>query len=205
MHLASEIDELHGEVMVPSILLAMGRKKEALVQANVVAKAPGSMLSPYALFALGLAQQENGLDKEAVITWNVALARWPRNARLLQAISGSRRSVFEWQEMTAVQYNRAIAKELAFCGRLYSELSSMRELRNATAPQNASSRSRTRKQAGLPRYDLASGSSGAGEAAVKANPDVDLMTATAWLLFQTKKVDEAMQWVDRALAADHTT
>jgi len=28
------------------------------------------------------------------------------------------------------------------------------------------------------------------------------MTATAWLLFQTKKVDEAMQWVDRALAAD---
>ena len=27
-------------------------------------------------------------------------------------------------------------------------------------------------------------------------------TAAAWLLFQMKKVDEAMQWVDRALAAD---
>jgi tetratricopeptide (TPR) repeat protein len=202
-NLASEIDELYGEVMVSPVLLAMGRKKEALVQANVVAKAPGSMLGPYALFALGLAQQENGLDKEAVMTWNVALARWPRNAWLLQAIRGARRTVFEWQEMMAVSYNRAIAKELAFCGRLYSEL-------KLDARAAECYRDSERIQAGPALANklvfLGTTSPAAAleqaKAAVKANPDVDLMTAAAWLLFQMKKVDEAMQWVDRALAAD---
>jgi predicted Zn-dependent protease/tetratricopeptide (TPR) repeat protein len=202
-NLATEIDESYAEVMVSPILLAMGRKKEALVQASVAAKAPGRMLNSFALFALGLAQQENGLDKEAIVTWNVALARWPRNARLLQAISGPRRSVFEWQEMNAVPRHRGFAKQLAFCGRLYSEL---KLDERAAECYRASERIQAGPALANKLVSLGTTSPEAAleqaKAAVKANPDVDLITAAAWLLFQMKNVHEAMQWVDRALAAE---
>src|SRR5205807_1481838 len=94
---AMEIDPAYGSGALAKILLAMGKNKEALVQADLYAKSPGSASDRAgALLMLGLAQQANGLDKDALATWNVALAR-PGDEALAKAVAGPSRSILEWQ------------------------------------------------------------------------------------------------------------
>src|SRR5262249_30926364 len=51
---ANELDESYGSYLLVKVLLAMGKKKEALVQADLLAKTPGSAQNPGAISMLGL-------------------------------------------------------------------------------------------------------------------------------------------------------
>src|SRR6266851_2912560 len=121
-NIAYELDTSFGARTLAKVLLALGKYKDALVQAELVAKAPGRMNDSGALLTLGLVQQHNSLEKEARATWNVALARWPRDKLLNKAVSSPQRSVFDWEEDELALYRPALAEELALCGHNYSEL-----------------------------------------------------------------------------------
>jgi predicted Zn-dependent protease len=200
---AYELDTSFGARTLVYVLLALGKKKEALVQADLVAKSPGRQKNAGALLTLGLAQQYNGLEQEARATWGVALARWPRNALLNKAISGPQRSVFDWEEDEAAQRKPFLAEDLALCGHFYSELGMQPQaqecFRQSERIMEGPSLAHQIVYLGKtkPREALA-----LATAAVQRKPHVKLFSALAWLLLREKRVAEAKVWVERALAQE---
>lgn len=200
---AMELDPSWGARTLAKVLLAMGKKKEALVQARLVADEPGRMADARTLFTLGLIQRENGLEKDAIRTWSVAQARWPRSQLLNDALAGVKRTIFEWEEVEHSLLHHWDAKNLAVCGRAYEELGMTERARVCYAnserlePGHALPAQLVYLYSKKPDEAFAK-----AKAAVTAQSPVDLMTAYAWMLLQRKQYDDAMTWVDRALRAD---
>src|SRR6267143_1581781 len=201
--LAIELDERSGQLPLTMVLLALGKNKEALAQAEAVAKLPGRMANMTALFTLGLAQQYNGRDNEALVTWNVARARWPSDTVLAKAISGRKRSIFQWMEEEADLRRPWAADQLALCGHYYAELGMEDRSKecyrqsNRVAPGPALAHQLVYKGA-----TDAAGALTEALAAVKTNPNSDLMTAVAWLSYRLGKLQEAQSWAQRVLELD---
>jgi len=202
-NIAYELDTSFGARTLAKVLLALGKYKDALVQAELVAKSPGRMNDSGALLTLGLVQQHNGLEKEARATWNVALARWPRDKLLNKAVSSPQRSVFDWEEDELALYRPALAEELALCGHNYSELGMQ-----ARAQECFRQSEKVMEGPALAHQIVHLGETEPRKAlelataAIKRNPNVKLLSAIAWLLLRDNKVDEAKLWVERALAQE---
>jgi tetratricopeptide (TPR) repeat protein len=199
---AIELDESYGSYLLVKVLFAMGKKKEALVQADLLAKTPGSAGDAGTLFTLGLAQQYNGLVKDALVTWNVALARWPKFDILLKAVSGPRRDVYEWRRLEREFWYSKMAEQLGRCGFYYSELG-MHEraddcFRRAEALVPGTGLAHQLVFLGVTKTDDALAKV---TAALDHNQhaNVYLLSAMAWLQLIKGKVEESKRWLVRAL------
>jgi tetratricopeptide (TPR) repeat protein/predicted Zn-dependent protease len=201
--LAIELEDFYASIDLVNVLLALGKNKEGLTQAQLVAKSPAGARNALAALALGLAQQYNGLEQEARATWNVALAAWPNNVLLRKAVSDPRRSIDGWQEEEFAEERPALAEELAVCGHYYSELGiesrakecyrqSERSVRGPALAHQLVFLGRTKPDQALAQAIVA----------VKANPKPDLMSVVGWLYLHQNRNEDARVWVQRALDSD---
>jgi predicted Zn-dependent protease len=196
---AAEVDEHLDNEFLAEALLASGRKKEGLAQAQRAAKVPGKMQNANALFVLGLAQHENGLEQEARTTWALMRARWPQQEGLFA--NGRVPTVLDWERAGERGRHYRSALLLGECGRLYSELGLTLQVEACwTLADKVDAGPATANRAvfiGMtdPKAGLA-----IAKTAAATNPHIELLTATAWLLYHDKQIDEAQQWTDRALA-----
>jgi tetratricopeptide (TPR) repeat protein len=164
---------------------------------------PGAAYDPSITFFLGLAQQYNGQDQEAHATWNVGLARWPRNELMVKAINGPKRTVYEWTQIERDISDPMQAERLARCGFYYSEL----------GIQDRAADCFRRADARVPGTGLAyelvflgGDKTKLDEAINKTtavlaqnpHPPAALLTATAWLHLRKGNIPEARRWVLRA-------
>jgi tetratricopeptide (TPR) repeat protein len=198
---AAEVDEHLDAERLAEALLASGRKKEGLAQAQRIAKAPGKMRNAHALFVLGLAQHENGLDQDARTTWALMRARWPQQEELFA--NGRAPTVLDWERGSENGRRYYSAFLLGECGRLYSELGLTRQAEACwtLADKIEAGPATANRAVFIGMTDPKAGLTIA-KAAAATNPHVELLTATAWLLYHDKQIDEAQQWTDRALAGN---
>jgi tetratricopeptide (TPR) repeat protein/predicted Zn-dependent protease len=204
---AIALDDTKGARDLAKVLLAEGKFKEALVQAQLALKLPPNTNEPLDAFkrefTLGLAQQHNGLQKEALTTWTNALVKWPTNKLLLRAVSEPMRSVTEWEPDEVAIHTPRLAHDLATCGHYYAELK-MEErskecyrLSEKLQPGPALAHQLVHLGATKPEEATARALK-----ALETLPNVHLMSAAAWLLIRQKKFDAAGVWVEKALALD---
>jgi tetratricopeptide (TPR) repeat protein/predicted Zn-dependent protease len=201
-NLAGELDEALGYRTLVKVLLAMGKKREGLAQAKILAAKPERGRDPKLQLTLGVAQQANGQDEEALATWSLAHLRWPQNALLGKAVHGPRRTVLEWEkEEQAIELDQQ-ARFYARCGLLYSELgmNGRSELCYQRSSALAQGPALAAQLVHLGASDQPAALAKALEA-VKADPHPNLMTAVAWLYKLGHKPAEAKEWVQKALAA----
>jgi tetratricopeptide (TPR) repeat protein len=207
---AIELQDHLSPMMLARILLGAGKKKEALVQAELAVTEPNPPrdigtfvygLEEQEYFTLGLTQLENGQAEKAKQTWSVAAARYPRYPLFKRALVGPNHTVFEWQEQEADLWRHELARKLAFCGGMYAELG-LEELSKECYRRSES----LEPGAGLARQLVTLGLTKTEEAyeklkeATKPDSSIELMTAYAWILLKKKQFPEAKQWAERALA-----
>jgi tetratricopeptide (TPR) repeat protein len=202
-NLAGELDEALGYRTLVKVLLATGKKSEALAQAKEMAARPGRGRDPKVQLTLGLAQQANGQAQEALATFSLARLRWPHNELLGKALDGPWRSILEWDELEQAADVELAARQLATCGLYYSELG-MTERSDLCYRRSEALSNGPALAARLVHLGSNDGPLALAKAleAVKANPHPNLMTATAWLLRRGGKNAEARVWVEKALAVD---
>jgi tetratricopeptide (TPR) repeat protein len=199
---AGQLDETLGYRTLVKALLVLGKKKEALAQALFLSEQPSRARDPKVQLTVGLAQQMNGQEEQALATWQLARLRWPHDPLIHKAL-GSRRQPIEWEVEEIRQEHDRAARDLATCGLYYTELG-IKDRADACYNRAERLASGPAQAAALVHLGLTNQPEALAQAleAAKANSHINLVSAVAWLFLRGKNLDQAKSWAAKGLAMD---